>query len=150
MGIVDFLFKAATVVGDITSAPEKVDKIKNIFIEDSVTPEDFLEFCNERLYDISNDSRDIKLAKTIDFSGAYILHNNTTGFYYIGVSKKVYRKVERILNGYEKELIIQQIKRNHKFTIQLIRLENTDCDTLDELYEGLKNKYTENNQYIFI
>ena len=87
MGFIKFLFKSV----DATIETKKTVKdISNnasycngLFTDDIVSPDAFLKMYNMRSYDFYSGQSDIKFMKTIDFPGAYIIHNNNTGIYYV-------------------------------------------------------------------
>jgi len=154
MGFIKFLFKSV----DATIETKKTVKdISNnasycngLFTDDIVSPDAFLKMYNMRSYDFYSGQSDIKFMKTIDFPGAYIIHNNNTGIYYVGVASKVYRKLKRIFNGYEKENIFEEYSNGDKLTIHLIRLDKSENDNISGLYKDLKRKYCANKSYIFV
>ena len=154
MGIFDFLMGAADSVQGITKTVSDISgmsgEMSHLFSEDGVSAETFLRFCDLRSYDFNNKCNDVKIVKNIDFQGAYILYNQTLNKHYIGVSSRVYRKVERIFHGYEKEQPYKEWCRENKFRVRLIRLDDTEFNTVNELYQHLKKVHVEDIGYHFI
>ena len=61
-----------------------------LFTDDVVSPDAFLKMYNMRTYNWVSGQSDVKFMKTTDFSGAYVIHNNNTDIYYVGVTSRVW------------------------------------------------------------
>ncbi len=84
-----------------------------------VTPEEFLK---RRLYDDAG-----------DFTGIYVLHNETNGKYYVGQSVHVLQRVHQHFAGRGNGDVYADWKNGDSFTIQTTRLVDTDYDNLNNL-----------------
>lgn len=113
------------------------------FLGNGGTVYDFLKMVNIRAYDLKNKQNDIKLVKTIDFAGVYVLHNQTKNTLFIGKSTHVIKKVERQFRGFENRDIYEDFKNNNKYIIKFFRLVDSDFDSVDDLENYIKNTYTE-------
>ena len=144
MGFTDFLFETA---GAAMRGYPKFQEMRDMYVrlqgdEKDVPVADFLEVYDLRIYDYSSKQDDIKLMKSVDFSGVYIIHNNRTGRYYYGVSEKLFRKVSRIFNGYEGTRVFSDTTDSiSSFTLRLIDIDRTEFDNLDELKNRIEESY---------
>ena len=145
MSFLNFVFDSIDAINSLSKTRKEIDSSKHIIqqliTDDIVTPEDFLKIYNLRMYDFENKSEDIKFMKTIDFQGAYIIHNHNKSKYYVGVADRVFRKLERIFNGYEQKQIYNDWKKGNKFTIRAVKLKDSGYSNNDELINALSKQY---------
>lgn len=120
---------------------EKIVLLMKKFLGNGGTVSDFFEMVDIRAYDLKNKQNDIKLVKTIDFVGVYVLHNQAKNTVFIGRSTHVIKKVERLFRGFENKSIYDDFKNNDKFIIRLFRLIDSDFDSVDDLEKHIKNTY---------
>lgn len=135
--------EVATMASSYKIETEKIVPLMKKFLGDGGTVSDFFEMVDMRAYDLKNKQNDIKLAKTIDFSGVYVLHNQTKNTFFIGKSTHVIKKVERQFRGFENKSIYDDFKNDNKFIIRLFRLIDSDFDSVDDLEKHIKNTYIE-------
>lgn len=135
--------EVATMASSYKSETEKIVPLMKKFLGDGGTVSDFFKMVEIRAYDLKNKQNDIKLVKTIDFAGVYVLHNQTTNSIFIGKSTHVIKKVERQFKGFENESIYDDFKNGNKYIIRLFRLIDSDFDSIDDLENHIKDAYTE-------
>ena len=133
--------EAATMATSYKSGTEKIISLMKKFLNDGGTVSDFFKMVDIRAYDLSNKQNDIKLAKTIDFAGVYLLRNETKNTVFIGKSTHVIKKVERQFRGFENKDIYNDFKNNNKFIIRLFRLVDSDFDSIDDFENHIKTIY---------
>lgn len=83
-----------------------------------------------------------------NFAGVYILHNETKDLYYVGQAQKILDRVNNHFTGKGNGDVYADYKYGDVFTIQMISLLESDCDTLNELeretidaYDAVKKGY---------
>lgn len=76
-----------------------------------------------------------------DFTGIYILHNQANGWYYVGQSKNVLRRVKNHFTGNGNKDVYADYRRGHPFTIQYISLLESGYMSLDKLEKDYIRKY---------
>ena len=135
--------EVATMASSYKSETEKIVPLMKKFLGDGGTVSDFFKMVEIRAYDLKNKQNDIKLVKTIDFAGVYVLHNQTKNSIFIGKSTHVIKKVERQFKGFENESIYDDFKNGNKYIIRLFRLIDSDFDSIDDLENHIKDAYTE-------
>ena len=135
--------EVATMASSYKSETEKIVPLMKKFLGDGGTVPDFFKMVDIRAYDLKNKQNDIKLVKTIDFAGVYVLHNQTKNSIFIGKSTHVIKKVERQFKGFENESIYDDFKNGNKYIIRLFRLIDSDFDSIDDLENHIKDTYTE-------
>ncbi len=135
--------EVATMASSYKNETEKIVPLMKMFLGDGGTVSDFLKMVDIRAYDLNNKQNDIKLVKTIDFAGVYVLQNQTKNTIFIGKSTHVIKKVERQFKGFENKNIYDDFKNGNKYIIRLFRLVDSDFDSIDDLENHIKNIYTE-------
>lgn len=135
--------EVATMASSYKNETEKIVPLMKKFLGDGGTVSDFLKMVDIRAYDLNNKQNDIKLVKTIDFAGVYVLHNQTKNTIFIGKSTHVIKKVERQFKGFENKNIYDDFKSGNKYIIRLFRLVDSDFDSIDDLENHIKDTYTE-------
>ena len=133
--------ETAIMASSYKSGTEKIVALMKKFLNDGGTVSDFFKMVDVRAYDLSNKQSDIKLVKTIDFAGVYILHNQTKNTFFIGKSTHVIKKVERQFRGFENKDIYNDFKNNNKYIIRFFRLVDSDFDSIDDFENYIKNIY---------
>ena len=84
-------------------------------------------------YDPDSKQKDIRLIKTIDKPGIYVIQNLESGKKYSGKAQYVFKKVYRTIRGYENQDVYEMIRKDSRLNIKVILLENTDAENLDDL-----------------
>lgn len=135
--------EVATMASSYKNETEKMVPLMKKFLGDGGTVSDFLKMVNIRAYDLNNKQTDIKLVKTIDFAGVYVLQNQTKNTIFIGKSTHVIKKVERQFKGFENKNIYDDFKNGNKYIIRLYRLVDSDFDSIDDLENHIKYIYIE-------
>ena len=135
--------EVATMAASYKSETERIVPLMKKFLGDGGTVSEFFKMVDIRTYDLNNKQNDIKLVKTIDFSGVYVLQNQTKNKFFIGKSTHVIRKVERQFRGFENKNIYDDFKNGNKYLIRLFRLVDSEFDSVDELEKHVKQIYTE-------
>lgn len=135
--------EVATMASSYKNETEKIVPLMKKFLGDGGTVSDFLKLVDIRAYDLNNKQNDIKLVKTIDFAGVYVLHNQSKNTIFIGKSTHVIKKVERQFKGFENKNIYDDFKNGNKYIIRLFRLVDSDFDSIDDLENHIKDIYKE-------
>lgn len=135
--------EVATMASSYKSETEKIVPLMKKFLGNGGTVSDFLKMVNIRAYDLKNKQNFIKLVKTIDFAGVYVLHNQTKNTLFIGKSAHTIKKVERQFGGFENKDIYEEFKDGDKFIIRLFRLVDSDFESIDDLENHIKKIYAE-------
>ena len=76
-----------------------------------------------------------------DFSGIYILHNETKNMYYIGQGKNVFVRVNAHFTGKGNGDVYADYKHGDYFTIKMISLKNSGFNSLNELEKSAISFY---------
>ncbi len=114
--------EVATMASSYKNETEKIVPLMKKFLGNGGTVSDFFGMVDIRAYDLKNKQNDIKLVKTIDFAGVYVLHNQTKNTVFIGKSTHVIKKVERQFSGFENKSIYDDFKNDNKFELLVIRI----------------------------
>lgn len=84
-------------------------------------------------YDPDSKQKDIRLIKSLDKPGVYVIQNLESGQKFSEKAQYVFKKVYRTIRGYENQDIYEKIRKDGTLNIKVILLENTDTENLDEL-----------------
>lgn len=145
--LVDLGFEAYKAKKSVKKVLEEVepyiDKMRSI---EGLTVEEFFEAYEIRLYDIENKAEDIKFLKKYDREGVYLLHNHDKNCYFIGESKHIFQKINKHFKGQGNSAVYKDWKNGQYFTIQIILLSDTECETINDLKNEIKQRYI---PYIF-
>ena len=90
-----------------------------------ISSDEFLEAYNARTYNPDNGQYDIKIMKSYDFEGGYVL----------------YKKVERQFRGFGHEGVYKDFKDGDTFALTLFRLRDTEYDDIQRLGNDLKRVF---------
>lgn len=102
-----------------------------------VTPEEFFKLRNA-----SMGGRGRKhLSTNYEFSGVYILLNQTKNMYYVGQGVKVFQRVNNHFTGHGNGDVYADYKYGDQFTIKLIKLEGSGFSSLNELEREMIRYY---------
>ena len=94
---------------------------RGIFSEvGAITASDFLSFDSSTLADN-------------EFTGVYILHNETKGLYYVGQSVRVFARVKQHFTGHGNGDVYADFKYGDSFTIKTIPLAESGYQSLNDL-----------------
>lgn len=69
----------------------------------------------------------------LNFEGVYVLFNCTKNMYYVGQGKRVLDRVNMHFTGKGNGDVYADYKYGDGFTIKMISLENSGCESLNEL-----------------
>ncbi len=86
-----------------------------------------LEVTPEQFFALKNGSQ------LQDFTGVYILYNQTKQMYYVGQGKSVFKRVNAHFTGHGNGDVYADYKYGDYFTIRMISLVNSGYNNLDEL-----------------
>ena len=106
-----------------------------------ISSDEFLEAYNARTYNPDNGQYDIKIMKSYDFEGGYVLWNRSKNFYHTGIGAEVYKKVERQFRGFGHEGVYKDFKDGDTFALTLFRLRDTEYDDIQRLGNDLKRVF---------
>ena len=81
------------------------------------------------------------IQKGFNEAGVYIFKNLDNNMKYVGQSVNVVNRVETHLKGRGNEDLYRDIKNNHRFLIEFIKLEDSNFYNLDELEKYYIAKY---------
>lgn len=113
----------------------KIRKLADNVLE--ITPEEFFRIRNS-----SNGGRGKGHISTYyDFAGVYILYNHTKKMHYVGQGKKVFQRVNSHFTGHGNGDVYADYKYGDKFTIKMIKLQNSGFRTLNELERNTIKTY---------
>lgn len=109
-----------------------------------LTPEEFMEMRNKKF-----GGRGKPLySNNYNFSGVYILHNESKNLYYVGQGKQVLNRVNSHFTGKGNGDVYADYKYGDTWKIKMIALENSGFSTLNELeryaietYDSYNNGY---------
>lgn len=65
--------------------------------------------------------------------GVYILHNRTTGHYYVGQASHLYDRTHKHFTGRGNGDVYADYKHGHDWRVTLVKLDDTSFDTLNDL-----------------
>lgn len=104
--------------------------------------EDFLKLCQTTMGGRGRPS----YAMTQDVEGVYILHNTSKDKYYVGQGKQVFKRVKNHFSGRGNGDVYADYKYGDAFTIKIIPLQDSNCNSLNELERKMivyYNAYTD-------
>ncbi len=105
---------------------DKIKALSNNTTE--ITPSDFFLLRNSSL-----GRRNKNASVDMDFTGVYILFNQTKNKYYVGQGKSVFNRVNSHFTGHGNGDVYADYKYGDVFTIRMIRLDQSGFQTLNEL-----------------
>lgn len=150
MGVLKALFTGITHSVGTYSSFSKVSDASDFLsrlISEGVSPDEFLKAYNMRIYDYHNKQNDIKIMKSVDFAGVYIINNQTKKICLIRKAGNVLKKIDRHFRGYECQEIYKDFKNRDQFSIRVIRLENSGFSNISELEKKILEDYSYLNLY---
>ena len=112
----------------------KIENLKNNSL--TITPEELFKLKKERVLGEKK-----SIASQWNFSGVYILYNETKNMYYVGQSVKVFDRVNQHFTGKGNGDVYADYKYGDKFEISLIGLTESGFDNLNELERYAIKKY---------
>lgn len=108
---------------------------------DEISIDSFNYIYDLRTYDFNSQQCDIRAMKHLDSEGVYAFHNLTDDTYYVGKATYLFRKIKRIIEGYDNPVIHEQMMDGYEFAISAVRLMDTNYDTIEELMRYYKSRY---------
>lgn len=114
----------ASLIRNITIR-KKIRDLSNSALE--VTPNQFFAIRTAK------GGRNRYISTSYDFVGIYILYNTTKSKYYIGQSKRVFSRVNQHFTGRGNGDLYADYKYGDRFTIKMVRLENSGFSSLNDL-----------------
>lgn len=112
-----------------------------------ITPEEFFKIRNKSFGGKGNPL----YSNNYNFTGVYILHNQSKDLYYVGQGKKVFNRINSHFTGSGNGDVYADYKYKDSFTIRTIALEGSGFKSLDELerhaietYDAYKKGYNRN------
>lgn len=118
-----------------TIITSKIKKLADNTLE--ITPDDFFKIRNA-----SNGGRGRKhISTSNDFTGVYILYNQTKRLYYVGQGKSVFTRVNAHFTGHGNGDVYADYKYGDKFTIKMIDLKKSGFDNINELQRSTIKTY---------
>lgn len=94
-----------------------------------VSPEEFIEMRKKWL----EGKRLSPETQALNFVGVYILYNKTKNKYYVGQGRRILNRVNSHFTGKGNGDVYADYKYGDEFTIKMISLENSGCESLNEL-----------------
>ena len=114
----------------IISRNKTVKKIKSLSKNAvEVSPQEFFDLRNKR----SKGKNSSYLSKKHDFSGVYILYNETKNMYYVGQGVRVFQRVNSHFTGHGNGDVYADYKYGDSFKIRMIPLKGSGFETLNAL-----------------
>jgi hypothetical protein len=110
---------------------EQIDYLAKNALE--LSPQEFFEIRNKKF----GGRGGALYSNNFNFTGVYILHNQSKDSYYVGQGKKVLDRVNSHFTGKGNGDIYADYKYGDKWTIKMIALDHSSFDSLNEL-----EKYT--------
>ena len=110
---------------------------------DEISIDSFKHLYEIRLYNLHSHQCDIRALKQLDSEGVYVFHNVAESTYQIGKATYLFKKINRIIEGYDLPFIHSKMKAGCSFTISAVRLANTDYESIDELLHYYKSRYSQ-------
>lgn len=113
---------------------KKVDALKNNSMK--MRPEEFFKLRNMK---VGGHGR--KVASQYNFTGVYVLYNQSKNMYYVGQAKKILDRVNAHFTGHGNGDVYADYKYGDSFEISMIALENSGFRTLNELERCTIKRY---------
>lgn len=107
-----------------------------------VTPEEFFKIRNQK--EMGKHGKHISTTK--EFSGVYIIYNQTQDLYYVGQAKKIFKRVNDHFTGHGNGDVYADYKYGNKFTIRMVALDRSGCSSLNELERKMIDAYDAKNK----
>lgn len=83
----------------------------------------------------------LSLAGAPEFTGVYILHNETKGMYYVGQSVRVMQRVRQHLTGHGNGDVYADYKYGDRFTVRTISMASSGYLSIDDLERDMIEAY---------
>ncbi len=83
----------------------------------------------------------LSLADAPEFTGVYILHNETKGMYYVGQSVRVMQRVRQHLTGHGNGDVYADYKYGDRFTVRTISMASSGYLSIDDLERDMIEAY---------
>ncbi len=83
----------------------------------------------------------VSLSDAPEFTGVYILHNETKGMYYVGQSVRVMQRVRQHLTGHGNGDVYADYKYGDHFTVRTISLASSGYLSIDDLERDMIEAY---------
>jgi len=87
-----------------------------------------------------------KKRNTDNFTGVYILHNETKNMYYVGQATKIFDRVNNHFTGKGNGNVYADYKYKNIFTIKLLPLAKSEFTSLDKMEKYYINKFNANTK----
>ena len=87
-----------------------------------------------------------KKRNTDNFTGVYILHNETKNMYYVGQATKIFDRVNNHFTGRGNGDVYADYKYKNIFTIKLLPLAKSEFTSLDKMEKYYINKFNANTK----
>ena len=94
-----------------------------------ITPEEFFKIRNKSFGGKGNPL----YSNNYNFTGVYILHNQSKDLYYVGQGKKVFNRINSHFTGSGNGDVYADYKYKDSFTIRTIALEGSGFKSIDDL-----------------
>lgn len=107
-----------------------------IYDSDSVNVEEFFDFYNHQ----GNISRSNTRTK-YDGLGVYVIYNRTLDKYYFGQDELVIEGINDQLTTAANQELRRELSNGHRFYIKMMLLEETSCQSLNELEETTRLEF---------
>ncbi|MDL4842478.1 GIY-YIG nuclease family protein [Aquibacillus rhizosphaerae] len=131
-----FLFQAR----EQSKIRKQIFELANNTLE--LTPEDFLEMRNKSF----GGKGKALYSNNYNFSGVYILYNQSKDLYYVGQGKQVLNRVNSHFTGRGNGDVYADYKYGDFWTIKMIALKNSGFSTLNELEKSAIETYDSFNK----
>lgn len=101
----------------------------------------------QRVRDLASDQAELtaeeflSLADAPEFTGVYILHNETKGMYYVGQSVRVMQRVRQHLTGHGNGDVYADYKYGDRFTVRTISMASSGYLSIDDLERDMIEAY---------
>lgn len=133
MGLFDAAISLLHMGIDIYNVTDEMEKYIRKLYKIGLSVEEYRTMYELSYYDPDSKQKDIRLIKTLDRPGVYVIQNLESGKKYSGKAQYVFKKVYRTIRGYENQYVYEMVRKERRLNIKVILLENTDAESLDEL-----------------
>ena len=123
----------------------KIVPVLRKMMTNGVSVKDYKRLYEVRMYNLQSRQNDIRVLKLLDSEGVYVFHNITEGTYCIGKATYLFRKIKRIIDGYDNPAILEKMENGCRFVIYAVRLINTDYESIDDLLKVYEINFQSKN-----
>lgn len=133
--------EAEMAIDSVADARSKVVPVLKRMMNDEISIKEFNCIYEVKIYDPHSRRRDIRALKQFDSEGVYAFHNLEEDTYYIGRATYLFKKVKRVIDGYDNPIIHEKMKSGCRYAVSAVRRKDTDCESMDTLFEYYRNRF---------